>query len=155
MKQLEGTYMLKANTSAWQNGSLLLLQSNSFLSNFFVWCVAILCALPQRVWLCLQPPVGQPSHPQTEEIPPPGPRDLGGPLRDNSCCPGAAAWWKPGRLIPFSWGSEQRGWHPFRKGGKWERRAHTAQGSQQNNWWCKQTEWVSPQDNQAWRLGRW
>ena len=107
--------MLKASTSSWQNCTLLLLQRNSCLSNFFAWSLAIRHALLWRVWLHLQPPIGQPSHPQTEDTPPPGPRDLGGPLRDNSCRPGAAAWWKPSRLIPFPWDSEQRRWHPFRR----------------------------------------
>ena len=114
MKHLEGSVKLKASTSSWQNCSLLLVQRNSCLSNFFASPFAIFHAMPWRIWLHLQPPVGQPCHPQTEEAPPLDTRDLSSPLRDDSCCPGASAWQKkPGGLIPFSWGSEQKRWHPF------------------------------------------
>lgn len=85
MKQLEGTLTLKTSTSSRQNCRLLLLHRNSCPSDFFASSVAILWALPQRVCLHLQPPIRQPSHPQTGESPPPGPRDLGGPLKNNNC----------------------------------------------------------------------
>jgi len=134
MKRVEGTLMLKASTSSWQNCNPLLLQSNSSLSNFFASPVATLRALLQRVWLHLQPPTGQPPRPQAEETPPPGPRDLGGPSEGRLLPPSTAARRKPGGLIPLSWGSGQRRWHLFRRAGRggWDRRAHTMWGNQQN-----------------------
>ena len=75
--------MLKASASSWQPCGLLRVRRNGCLSDVSSRSVAVLRAPPRRVWLHLQPAVGQPSRPQAEETPPPGSRDLGGPLRDS------------------------------------------------------------------------